>query len=144
MREFHLQIVTPDGMAFDGMAESLLVRSESGDVEILAGHADLFASLGIGRARIKAGGENRLGSAAGGFISVAKGEVKLVATTFEFKDEIDLERAKTAKDTAEEKLKNAKNDKDIELAKANNTKRRSSFVLTVFLYYSKTFIYILP
>ena len=118
MKEFHLQVVTPDGIFFDGPAESLLVRSEMGDIEILAGHTDLFSSLGIGRARIKCGAETRIGSAAGGFISVAKGEVKLVATTFEFKDEIDLERAKAAKEKAEEKLKNAKNDKEIALAKS--------------------------
>ena len=118
MREFHLQIVTPDGAEFDGMVESLLVRSEMGDVEILAGHADLFASLGTGRARIKAGGNEKIGSAAGGFISVAKGEVKLIATTFEFAEEIDLDRAKTAKEKAEEKIKNATNDKETALAKA--------------------------
>ena len=118
MKEFHLQIVTPDGISFDGMAESLLVRSETGDVEILAGHADLFSSLGIGRARIKAGGNTLLGSAAGGFIAVSKGEVKLVATTFEFRDDINRERAKTAKEKAEEKLKTAKSDKEISLAKA--------------------------
>ena len=118
MKEFHLQIVTPDGVEYDGMAESLLVRSETGDVEIMAGHADLFSSLGIGRARIKAGGESRIGSAAGGFLSVSNGEVKLVATTFEFKDEIDLERAKAAKEIAEDKVKSAKTDKEILLAKA--------------------------
>ncbi|MBR5140257.1 MAG: ATP synthase F1 subunit epsilon [Clostridia bacterium] len=118
MREFHLQIVTPDGAQLDGMAESLLVRSEMGDVEILAGHADLFASLGIGRARIRIGGKDRIGSAAGGFVSVANGEVKLIATTFEFADEIDLKRAKAAKESAEEKIKNATTDKEIALAKA--------------------------
>lgn len=118
MREFHLQIVTPDGSEFDGMAESLLVRSEMGDIEILAGHADLFASLGIGRARIRVSGNEKVGSAAGGFISVVGGKVKLIATTFEFADEIDLNRAKTAKENAEEKLKNATNDKEIALAKA--------------------------
>ena len=53
MKEFHLQIATPDGIRFDGAAESLLVKCEAGDVEIMAGHADLFSSLGIGRARIK-------------------------------------------------------------------------------------------
>lgn len=118
MREFHLQIVTPDGMAFDGNAESLLVRSETGDVEIMAGHADLFASLGIGRARIKADGKTLVGSSAGGFLSVKSGEVMLVATTFEFKDDIDLERARAAKEAAENSLKNAKTDKETDVAKA--------------------------
>ncbi len=118
MREFHLQIVTPDGIAFDGKAESLLVRSETGDVEIMAGHADLFSSLGIGRARIKADGKSLVGSSSGGFISVRGGEVKLVATTFEFKENINLNRAKAAKQNAEENLRNAKSDKEIALAKA--------------------------
>ena len=55
MREFHLQIATPDGVKFDGSAESLLIKCSEGDVEILAGHADLISALGIGRARVKAG-----------------------------------------------------------------------------------------
>ncbi len=118
MKEFHLQIVTPDGIAFDGMAESLLVRGELGDIEIMAGHTDLFSSLGIGRARIKTASGNQIGSAAGGFISVAGGEVKLIATTFEFKDDIDLKRAEAAKEKAEAKLASAKSDKEIDLAKA--------------------------
>lgn len=118
MKEFHLQIVTPDGVAFDGMAESLLVRSETGDIEIMAAHADLFSSLGIGRARIKTSDGSKTASVAGGFVSVSKNEVKLIATTFEFKDTIDIERARAAKEKAEEKLKNATTDKEIMLAKA--------------------------
>ena len=118
MREFHLKIVTPDGLEYDGSAESLLVRTEGGDVEILAGHTDYFAPLGIGRARIVINGERRLASSAGGFISVTKDGVMLVATTFEFADEIDLERAKSAKDKAEEDIKKASDDKSVALAKA--------------------------
>ena len=118
MREFHLQIVTPDGVSFDGKAESLLVRTDTGDVEILAGHADVFSSLGIGRARIKTASETLIGSSAGGFLSVAGGEVKLVATTFEFKDDIDLKRAKAAKTSTEEKLAAAKDAREIDILKA--------------------------
>lgn len=118
MKEFHLQIVTPDAIVFDGMAEGLLVRSEMGDIEILASHADLFSSLGVGRARIKTSSESRTASVAGGFISVSQNKVKLIATTFEFKDTIDIERARVAKEKAEEKLKNATTDKEIMLAKA--------------------------
>ncbi|MBO5879061.1 MAG: ATP synthase F1 subunit epsilon [Clostridia bacterium] len=118
MKEFHLQIVTPDGIVFDAAAESLLARTECGDVEILAGHTDLFASLGIGRARIKTADGIKNASSAGGFLSVSGGEVKLVATTFEFQESIDIERAKAAKANAEEKLKTAKNNKEIDVAKA--------------------------
>lgn len=118
MNQFHLEIVTPDGLAFDGMAESLLVRSGDGDVQILAGHVDYMASLGTGRAKLLVGGVLRTASCSGGFLTCSKNEVKLVAVTFEFADEIDVERAKRAKSRAEEALKNAKDDREIALARA--------------------------
>lgn len=118
MNEFHLTVVTPDGTKFDGKATSLLVKTESGDVEILANHAEYFASLGIGRARIEAGGEKKFASSAGGFLSVKQNEVMLVATTFEFADEIDLERAISAKEKAEDLISRSNDDKSILIAKA--------------------------
>ncbi len=117
MREFHLQIATPDGVKFDGMAESLLIKCEMGDVEVLAGHADFISSLGIGRARIKAGGTSRTASSAGGFLSVTEGKVQVVATTFEYADEIDSVRANAARESAELAIKNAKDNAELEKAR---------------------------
>ena len=118
MRKFHLEIVTPDGSVWDGDAEAILVRTSSGDVEIMANHADYFASLGIGRAKLTADGKASEASLAGGFISVVKGEVKLVATTFEFAENIDLERAESARERAERAIKTAADDKALAVAKA--------------------------
>ena len=100
MREFKLQIVTPDGIKFDGMAESVLVRADDGDIQVLAGHVDYIASLGIGRAKIVVDGTARLASLSGGFISVSGGETRIVSVTFEFREDIDLERAIRAKESA--------------------------------------------
>ena len=118
MKEFHLQIVTPDGIEFDGMAESLLVKCEMGDVEILAGHTDFFASVDVGRARIKTKGASQIASCAGGFLSVSGGEVRLVNTTFEFANEIDIERAYASKEKATAAIERAENEKAVRLAKA--------------------------
>lgn len=117
MKEFPLTIATPDGVVFDGAAESILIRCSGGDVEILAGHTDLFASLGIGRVRIKYEGKTRVASASGGFISVSGGAARVIATTFEYSDEIDVERAHKAKENAERAIRNAKNDAELEKAK---------------------------
>ena len=117
MKTFHLEIVTPDGIEFEGEAESLLIKCESGDVEVLAGHADLFSPLAVGRARIKYDGKNRTASSAGGFLSVTKEKVIVVATTFEFADEIDVDRAKNAAIKAEADIKDAKDDAALEKAK---------------------------
>ena len=118
MNEFHLQIATPDGLVFDGNAEAILVRTTMGDVEIMRGHADYFATLGIGRAKLTANGESREASSSGGFISVRGGEVKLIATTFEFADEIDLKRALEAKERAEALLIKAEDDRAVRMARA--------------------------
>ena len=118
MGNFNLQIATPEGVRFSGEAESLLVRTADGDVEILKGHTELLASVLTGRVRIKTATGERFASASGGFLRVSKSEVSLVVTTFEFSDEIDLARAKRAKTDAEELLKAANSDAAMRSAEA--------------------------
>ena len=118
MKSFHIEIVTPDGVEYDGQVESLLVRADDGDVEIRAGHTDLLASVGVGRARIIVDGKKRFASVNGGFLSVKNGEVRLCAITFEFADQIDLKRAESAKAKAEATIKSASDDMAVRVAKA--------------------------
>lgn len=118
MKAFHIEIVTPDGCAFSGEVQSLLVRTDDGDVEILAGHADYLASVSTGRVRLLIDGENRFASVNGGFLSVKGGAVSLCAITFEFADQIDVKRAEEAKAKAETALATAKDQKEELMFKA--------------------------
>ena len=118
MSSFRLQIVTPDGSLFDGQAEALRLRTSEGYVSIRAGHVDYIAALDVGMLSVTKDGTTRDAACGGGFISVEKGEVRLVATTFEYADEIDVERAESAKKRAEERLAQAQEERDIALAKA--------------------------
>ena len=118
MRSFKLDIVSPDGSLFSGDAERLLVRTTDGDVEILAGHTDLFATLGVGRVKLTTSEGARFASASGGFLTVKGGSVTLAAITFEFADAIDQERAERAKERAEEAIRTAKDDRALDTAKA--------------------------
>ncbi len=118
MKAFTLKVVTPDGLLFDSEVESLLIRTDDGDVEFLAGHIDYMASIGTGRARIKQDGKDRFASVSGGFVTVKGGEVNLVAITFEFRENIDLDRARAARDAAKSAISSSNDDKVIRLAKA--------------------------
>ena len=118
MRSFKLNIVSPDGPVFSGDAERLLVRTTDGDIEILAGHTDLFATLGTGRIKITSADGAKYGSASGGFLTVKGGEVTLATVTFEFADAIDEERAERARERAEEAIRTAKDDRALNAAKA--------------------------
>lgn len=118
MKAFNLKVVTPDGLLFDSEVESLLIRTDDGDVEFLAGHIDYMASIGTGRARIKQDGKDRFASVSGGFVTVKCGVVNLVAITFEFRENIDIDRARAARDAAKSAISSSNDDKVIRLAKA--------------------------
>lgn len=93
---FHLQIVTPDGLAFEGEADKISVRTQDGIIGILPRHIDYVAPLGMGEAVITVDGTDRRAACIGGMVAVQNGAVRLVATTFEWAEDIDLDRAKEA------------------------------------------------
>lgn len=112
MSTFHLKISTPDGLAFDGEVERLRVRMIDGDVCLLARHADYVSAVGAGEAAlVTADGQTRRAACIGGMLAMIGNEANLIATTFEWADEIDLDRAKRAKETAEARIAQAQNDK---------------------------------
>lgn len=119
MNNFPLKIVTPDGLQFEGQAEQLTVRTTSGDIGILAGHTNCVAPLGMGRATVVTEEGRRYAACIGGMVSVVNGAVTLVATTFEWADEIDIARADASKTRAENVLSSKDaSDTDIKLAQA--------------------------
>lgn len=119
MNSFPLKIVTPDGLQFEGLAEELIVRSVSGDMGILAGHANCVAPLGMGLATVVVEGQKRYGACIGGMVSVLGGEVKLMPTTFEWSDKIDIRRAEKSEERAKTVLADkSSSDTDLRLAEA--------------------------
>ena len=119
MTPFALKIVTPDGLQFDGQAEELIVRTTSGDLGILAGHANCVAPLGMGRATVITDGKKCYTACIGGMVSVLDGVVSLVPTTFEWADKIDADRAEASYQKAQDVLQDKDApETDIRLAQA--------------------------
>ena len=105
MTTFHLTVVTPDGCVFDGQAERVVCRAIDGDLAILAKHGDYCTALGMGEAHIvNAEGQSHRAACMGGMLTVLDGEARLVATTWEWAEDIDQARAEAAKKRAEELL----------------------------------------
>ena len=119
MTPFSLKIVTPDGLRYEGPAEELVVRTTTGDLGILAGHINCVAPLGMGQTVMLLEGKKRYGACIGGMVSVVDGEVRVVATSFEWADQIDRERAAAAEAQARAVLSDKKaSTTDIALAEA--------------------------
>ena len=70
-RTFSVSLVTPDGAAFEGDAEMIIVPGAAGEIGVLARHAPLIATLKAGSTRIHPGGGEVLTFATGpGFFQV--------------------------------------------------------------------------
>lgn len=120
MASFPLKILTPDGITFDGEVKSLSCRTICGQVELMARHIDYCTAVGMGEAHITSeDGTIRRAACMGGMLSMIGGQCRLLATTFEWADSIDRERAERSKARAEAVLAQKGIDKhELELAEA--------------------------
>jgi F-type H+-transporting ATPase subunit epsilon len=120
MKTFPIRIGTPDGLLYEGNIERVKCRSITGDVAILAEHINYVTALGMGEAFIRLeDGTERHAACIGGMLSVMDGSCHLLATTWEWEEDIDRERAERAKEKAEAILKTeGLSDKDFALATA--------------------------
>ena len=106
MKTFPLRIGTPDGLLFSGDVVRVVCRTITGDRAILADHIDFCTGIGMGEARVVLeDGTVRKAACIGGMLTMLDGMCRLLATTWEWSDEIDSERAEKAKQAAEETLK---------------------------------------
>ena len=84
----------------------VVCRTITGDRAILADHIDFCTGIGMGEARVVLeDGTVRKAACIGGMLTMVDGMCRLLATTWEWSDEIDSERAERAKQAAEETLK---------------------------------------
>ena len=119
MEGFELNIVSPEREVYRGEIQSLLVRTTDGDVGILKNHINYVATIDYGMIKItELNGKQRIAACTEGFVSVNNNVVRVIITTFEFADDIDLSRANLAKESAEMRLSEALSDEDRSIQKA--------------------------
>lgn len=116
---FQLTVVTPERLFYEGQAELAVVRTMSGEEGFMANHAWACKLLSSGELRIReaGGGPEKKAALSGGFIDV-KDDIVIFADAAEWPDEIDVERARRAKERAEDRLKAQNRDRaDVQRAK---------------------------
>lgn len=99
-----VDIITPERVVYSGDIEMAIVPALDGFLGILPGHAPLITGLKIGIIKVKKDGDELSISTSGGIMEVQPEKIKLVVNTAELPEEIDVERAKSAKERAEERL----------------------------------------
>jgi F-type H+-transporting ATPase subunit epsilon len=107
-----LTIVTPERSIVHEQVDELQVPGAEGYLGILPGHAPLFSELKVGEVGYRQGDRWFFLSVAWGFVEVHSNQVRILAETAERAHEIDLDRAKRAKERAEERISRGGDDID--------------------------------
>jgi F-type H+-transporting ATPase subunit epsilon len=111
---FQLEIVTPEKKVVDTAAEEVQIPGKNGYLGVLPGHAPLITELAVGEISYRAGGKEQHLAVAWGFAEVLPNKVTILAETAERPEEIDIERARKAKERAERRLTSGDAEVDVE------------------------------
>ena len=115
----HLEIVTPERLAYSDDVDMVLVPGSEGELGILPHHTPLVSLLGYGELKIRKGGQEESFAIVGGFLQVRPDKVVVMAETASLASEIDLERAQEARKEAERALESGfKEGSDLSSARA--------------------------
>ena len=111
---FQLEIVTPEKKVVDTAATEVQIPGKNGYLGVLPGHAPLITELAVGEITYRAGAEEQKLAVAWGFAEVLPDKVTILAETAERPSEIDVDRARKAKERAEQRLTSGDTNVDVE------------------------------
>ena len=106
--KYQLEIITPERTVFSGEVESVIVPTPDGYLSIQKMHEPMVCALSIGPLRLNIDGEWCECSVTEGFVEVRPDETLIFAQAAEWPEEIDMLRAKEAKERAEARLRERK------------------------------------
>src|SRR5712691_13304081 len=104
---FDVSLVTPEGPAFEGEAEMLIVPGAAGEIGVLARHAPLIATLKAGSTRVYLNRDTndvREYATGAGFFKVEEDRAIALVDDAVSANEIDQARAREQLETAQREL----------------------------------------
>jgi len=120
---FRLKIITPDRVFYEGEADMVEMSTSNGDIGVYKNHVPTTYIVIPGVLSIHEDGTMREAALHSGFAEVLLDQVTILAEAAEWPDEIDVERARRARERAEERLSDRTS--DIDVARAQLALRRS-------------------
>ena len=97
----NVELVAPDRKIWTGEAEMVIARTTEGDIGILPNHEPMLGVLVESPVRIKRSeGDEIVAAVHGGFLSVTRDNVSVLAEVVELAEEIDTGRARQSLDEA--------------------------------------------
>jgi len=92
-KSFELSLVTPEGAAFEGEAQMVIVPGSAGEIGVLPRHAPLVAMLKAGETRIRAQNEWTAFATGPGYFKVQRDRAIVLVDDAVRAEDIDVEQA---------------------------------------------------
>lgn len=132
MADLSVEIITPSKIAFKGNAKGVTIPGTVGNFQVLYNHAPILSTFEIGVVKVLLPDDKAAFYATGGgTIEVLKNAVRILADSLESINEIDIERAESAKERAVSRLKKAGEEK-IDKQRAERALARADNRIKVF------------
>ena len=125
---FQLEIITPTQIFTEGQVSYVRAESPDGQFGIMAKHTPATMALGIGEIKVVKDGKETFYATNGGFADIQKESVLLLVETAEKISDIDKDRAESARQRAQERMK----DKEIDRTRAQTAIAKAENRLKVF------------
>jgi len=115
-KKLNLKIITPQKVLVEDEADAVYSKSITGEFGILPGHIPYMTDLDIGVTEYLKGNKKEFVATMGGVIQVKENTVTILSDTAELGEQIDVARAKSAKERAEARLRAGTSDIDVDRA----------------------------
>ena len=112
-----LELATPTRLVVSAEVDEVVAPGSQGYFGVLAGHAPLLATLGVGEVIYRIGRDEHHVAVSGGFAEVRNDKVIILADSAETPADIDRTRAERARERAEARL-SGRNQEEIDYARA--------------------------
>lgn len=107
LKSFDLSLVTPEGPAFDGEANMVVVPGAAGEIGVLPRHAPLVAMLKAGETRVKTGDDWTTFATGPGYFKIQSDRGIILVDGAVRAEEIDVEQARREAEDARALLERA-------------------------------------
>jgi F-type H+-transporting ATPase subunit epsilon len=118
-----LEIVTPERKVLSETVDIVVAPGELGEFGVLPGHIPFLCKLKTGELRYRTGASSRHVAVMGGYAEVLNNQVTILATAAEAATEIDVVRAKAARERAERRITESRD--KLEFARAQAALQRA-------------------
>ena len=112
-KNFQLRIITPDRLFYAGEAEMVEFNTTEGQIGVLPGHIPMTVILKPGILKIYEPENEKEAALHAGFAEILPDRITILAEIVEWPEEIDVQRAESARERAEERLRTQAPDIDV-------------------------------